>query len=153
MNRWQKNVEDFHRAMDIPVGGYPPEIRRPGLRAKLIMEEAAETCAALGFHVDYVLVDPVTDDYLVGQNVKQGDQDLIEAIDGLVDLIVVALGTAVEMGIDLDSFWEEVHRANMAKVGGPKREDGKQLKPEGWQPPDHRVVLQREYGISTREPL
>jgi predicted HAD superfamily Cof-like phosphohydrolase len=30
----------------------------------------------------------------------------------------------------------EVHRANMAKAGGPKRADGKHMKPEGWTPPD-----------------
>lgn len=39
------------------------------------------------------------------------------------------------LAIDLDPFFREVHRANMEKLKGPKREDGKQLKPEGWQPP------------------
>jgi len=39
------------------------------------------------------------------------------------------------LGIDLMPFYEEVHRTNMAKLGGPKREDGKQLKPPGWEPP------------------
>ena len=29
----------------------------------------------------------------------------------------------------------------MAKVGGPIREDGKRLKPEGWEPPNITKVL------------
>lgn len=40
------------------------------------------------------------------------------------------------LGIDLAPFFLEVHRTNMNKLNGPKREsDGKQLKPEGWLPP------------------
>jgi predicted HAD superfamily Cof-like phosphohydrolase len=43
--------------------------------------------------------------------------------------------------VDLAPHFEEVHRANMTKLAGPKREDGKQLKPEGWQPPDHDTLI------------
>lgn len=42
---------------------------------------------------------------------------------------------SIGLGLDLRPFFKEVHRANMEKLTGPKREDGKQLKPEGWQPP------------------
>lgn len=48
------------------------------------------------------------------------------------------------LGIDLGPVFEEVHRANMAKVGGPTRADGKILKPEGWTPPDVAGVLRRQ---------
>jgi predicted HAD superfamily Cof-like phosphohydrolase len=34
-----------------------------------------------------------------------------------------------------------VHRANLAKAGGPRRADGKLLKPPGWQPADVTAVL------------
>jgi hypothetical protein len=34
----------------------------------------------------------------------------------------------------------------MAKEGGPVREDGKVLKPEGWLPPDLHSVFERKYG-------
>jgi predicted HAD superfamily Cof-like phosphohydrolase len=51
------------------------------------------------------------------------------------------------MGVDLQPFFEEVHRANMTKAGGPKREDGKQLKPVNWRPPDMAAVLTRIYGL------
>ena len=114
----QRDVEAFHLALDIPVYS-SPAIRRPELRAALIEEEARETIEAI----------------LAG--------DLVEAIDGLCDLLCVVYGAAAEFGIDLAPFWNEVHRTNMAKQGGPVREDGKQLKPEGWTPPDIAGVLAR----------
>lgn len=112
------DVYDFHLALGIPVAT-SPAIRRGELRAALIEEEAAETCAAI----------------------REGD--LVGAIDGLCDLLCVVHGAALEFGVDLDIFWPEVHRTNMAKAGGPKREDGKVLKPEGWQPPDIAGLLAR----------
>jgi predicted HAD superfamily Cof-like phosphohydrolase len=112
----QDDVREFHEALDIPVAS-TAKIRRAELRAGLIEEEAAETCAAI----------------------RRGD--LIESIDGLCDLVCVVYGAALEFGIDLDPFWSEVHRTNMAKAGGPAREDGKRLKPPGWTPPDIAGVL------------
>lgn len=112
----QLDVENFHSALDIPIGE-TPAIRRGELRASLIEEEAAETCEAI----------------------RAGN--LVEAIDGLCDLLCVTYGAAIEFGVDLAPFWLEVHRTNMAKVGGPVREDGKRLKPEGWTPPDIAGVL------------
>lgn len=123
MHQVQQDVEDFHRALDIPIGD-SPAIRRPGLRADLIAEEAGETCAAI----------------ILG--------DLVGAIDGLCDLLCVTYGAAIEFGIDLAPFWDEVHRTNMAKIGGPVREDGKCLKPPGWTPPDIAGVLARTTNAS-----
>lgn len=110
------DVREFHEALDIPVST-TPKLRRGELRAALIEEEARETCEAI----------------------RSGD--LIGAIDGLCDVLCVVYGAALEFGIDLDPFWNEVHRTNMAKVSGPVREDGKRLKPEGWTPPDLARVL------------
>ena len=62
--------------------------------------------------------------------------DLPEAADALVDFIYVILGLANHMGIALDPLFYAVHDANMEKFSGPIRDDGKQLKPEGWVPPD-----------------
>lgn len=90
------------------------------LRHKLIDEESTEVLTALF------------------------NRDMVGVADGLADLIFVALGTAVELGIDLRPVWDEVVRANNAKVGGPTREDGKILKPDGWLPPDIQGVLDRQ---------
>ena len=53
----------------------------------------------------------------------------------LVDVIYVILGYAISSGIDLRPIWDYVQFANMQKAGGPKRSDGKQLKPIAWVDP------------------
>lgn len=40
-----------------------------------------------------------------------------------------------------DLIWHEVHKTNMAKSLGPKV-NGKQLKPEGWEPPNIKSILE-----------
>lgn len=69
------------------------------------------------------------------------DGNLVELADAIGDLIYVLCQMALFYGIPLDAVWDEVHRANMRKVGGAKRDDGKILKPEGWIPPDISGVL------------
>jgi predicted HAD superfamily Cof-like phosphohydrolase len=73
-------------------------------------------------------------------------RDRVGMIDALCDLVYVTLGAAVQLGVDLEPFFSEVHAANMKKTGGSIREDGKQLKPEGWMPPDIAGVYRRLYG-------
>lgn len=64
---------------------------------------------------------------------------LVDQVDSMVDLIVFALGTLVEMGVDPQEIFDEVHRANMSKLwpdGKPRyRDDNKLMKPNGWEPP------------------
>lgn len=76
-------------------------------------------------------------------------KELLEAtdptsqLDALIDLLYVVHGTAVEMGLNpeaLEEAFKVVHLSNLAKLGKDGkpilREDGKLLKPEGWQPPN-----------------
>lgn len=63
-------------------------------------------------------------------------RDLVGVADGIVDSMFVLLQLAYVCGIKVRPIWDEVMRANMAKKGGPLREDGKRLKPPGWTPPD-----------------
>jgi predicted HAD superfamily Cof-like phosphohydrolase len=126
MNNWQRKVEQFHRKFGQPVLTVPQlaDESRSALRQRLLEEECEETIAAM----------------------VHGN--LVEVADGLADLIYVALGTALEYGIDLDPVFKEVHRSNMDKIPGNLREDGKILKPEGWQPPDIAGVLRDQvYGF------
>jgi predicted HAD superfamily Cof-like phosphohydrolase len=66
--------------------------------------------------------------------------DKTECLDALIDILVVTIGAIHSMGADGEGAWKEVMRTNFAKIDPEtgkvrKREDGKVLKPEGWQPP------------------
>ena len=72
--------------------------------------------------------------------------DLTPLAHELADLLYVTYGALDLLGIDADAVLAEVHRANLAKASGPRRADGKQLKPVGWQPADVRGVIGRLSG-------
>lgn len=65
----------------------------------------------------------------------------------LADLVYVCYGTAHGLGINLDVALERVHETNMAKANGPRRADGKVLKPPGWKAPDMADAI---FGGNTR---
>lgn len=65
-----------------------------------------------------------------------------DAVDALIDITVVALGTLALLKVDIQKAWDEVHRANMSKERGikPGRENSggfDLLKPPGWTAPFH----------------
>jgi predicted HAD superfamily Cof-like phosphohydrolase len=129
VNREQAMVADFHRAFSRTPPDGPDLPAFPGrLRISLIQEEADEFAQAVR------------------------DGDLVEMVDALCDLLYVTYGAAVDLGVDLEPFFAEVHRSNMAKVGGTRRADGKWLKPEGWTPPDIAGLLRRRYGDGVLTP-
>jgi predicted HAD superfamily Cof-like phosphohydrolase len=124
----QQAVRDFHRVMvgDHVAPESPIDIEQYNgeLRCALIEEEAGEFRSAWEA------------------------RDRLGMIDALCDLLYVTLGAAVQMGVDLDPFFHEVHRANMAKGEGPLRADGKKLKPPGWVPPRIAETFARLYPLS-----
>ena len=148
MDQHQEMVQDFHEKFGSTVGTFP-ELRDRELRAKLILEEAVETVAAMGFYVGATIFEPYgpeenQPDPLAGFWKQYDKPNFAEVIDGLADLEYVLKGAAVTFGIDLEPFFAEVHRSNMDKEGGRTREDGKVLKPDGWQPPDIDKLLIRQ---------
>jgi hypothetical protein len=114
MNAWQSMVREFQKTFNQPVGTTPALLDpdRWLIRRDWEESERIEGCNAFG------------------------DYDLPNDADAIVDEIYLLIGRANEMGIDLDPLFRAVHAANMAKVGGGSREDGKILKPAGWQAPD-----------------
>jgi len=76
----------------------------------------------------------------------RGRGDRAGVIDGLIDLVYVALGALLEMGIPPSLPFDEVHRANMTKV--PKQTDrygpgvNDAVKPDGFVSPDHATMLE-----------
>ena len=118
----QAMVETFHRTFDIVVNSAPAIVdgRTRELRVKLIQEEFDELKEALA------------------------SEDLSSIAKEMADLLYVVYGTAVSYGIDMDPVFREVHRSNMSKVGGYKREDGKWVKPATYSPASiHSIVMEQ----------
>ena len=146
MNTWQRQVQDFHEKFGVSVGTDLNMDNRE-LRAKLILEEAVETVAAMGYDVNAVIRIPGEGRGKTRWVEFYGhadSEDIVEVVDGLADLIYVALGTAVSFGVDLGPIFDEVHRTNIAKDGGATRDDGKILKPDGWVGPDIAGILRAQ---------
>lgn len=69
------------------------------------------------------------------------NNDNIEVLDALIDILVVTIGAIHSAGYDAEGAWKEVMKTNFAKIDKEtgkvrKREDGKVLKPVGWQGPE-----------------
>lgn len=81
----------------------------------------------------------ITEEYQELQEAVDAN-DHVEQLDALVDILVVTMGAIRAAGWDGQGAWKEVMDTNFAKIDPNtgkvrKREDGKVLKPEGWQPP------------------
>lgn len=68
-----------------------------------------------------------------------------EIVDGFIDIAYLALGAVLEMGIPPNTPFDSVHEANMQKKQGNSTRNGSHeaIKPEGWQPPDHKPIIER----------
>lgn len=67
--------------------------------------------------------------------------DTVEEIDACFDMMWVIIGYMKSRGWDCENIWDEGAKSNLSKIDPvtglvKRREDGKILKPEGWQPPN-----------------
>lgn len=125
MNPILTALTEFNRAFEIPrletPGLGPVELAE--LRIRLLEEEVREYAEA----------------------VRAGD--LVEILDALGDIAYILAGTVLNHGMQhvFDDAFDEIHASNMAKLVDGKvlrREDGKVMKPDGWQPPNLAALLQ-----------
>lgn len=123
-------VDEFMRVMDqeIPPTPQIPSLKVRVLRADLITEEVIELFKA----------------FEKASGASKGSQDekveaLVEVADAICDVMYVVAGTASAFGLLGSEIFKIVHETNMAKLGGPVREDGKREKPPGWQPPQPKL--------------
>lgn len=144
---------DFHLRIgdDPPDGPTRPDDATLALRMRLLREEASEALDALA---TLAASSPARDagpaagsaGAAAGLGARTAsaanppdatvDAALAAAAHELADLVYVAYGTFVALGIDADAAFAEVHDANLRKAGAPRRADGKQLRPPGWHPAD-----------------
>ena len=118
MNPIVASLLEFNQAFDIP------KLDSPGLGSKELVELRIK------------LLEEEVREY--AEAARSGD--LVEVLDALADIGYILAGTVINHGMQnvYDDAFNEVHRSNMAKLVDGKvirREDGKVLKPQGWQPP------------------
>jgi predicted HAD superfamily Cof-like phosphohydrolase len=79
---------------------------------------------------------------------KSDVEIMAEQYDSFVDAWYYMLNTASKKGVNLDSIFDVVHGANMAKCFPDgtfhRREDGKVIKPDGWSEPDIVGEIERQ---------
>lgn len=114
MNKQYEMVKDFQKKMGQPVSRAPRNLD--------------------DFRVDerYGFMKEELDEFLWAKT------DVDQA-DAMLDLIYLALGTMVEMGIRPENLFEIVHKANMSKLwedGKPRVENGKIVKPPHFKKPE-----------------
>ncbi|MBX3059045.1 MAG: hypothetical protein KF770_21465 [Anaerolineae bacterium] len=123
-----EKIVEFHAALEAtPTAPTIPHPDTLSLRRTLIEEEYQEVMAAFAT--------------LHGE--LHTAVDLTPLAHELADLLYVVYGTFATLGINADAVYAEVHRANMEKLSGPRRADGKLLKPPGWQPANVASILQQ----------
>lgn len=118
MTSWHKDLREMHDKFGISVRDKSPDLLRDFLafRIAFLREELDELGSAT-----------TADD----------------AVDALVDLCVVAVGTLDLYGVDVGEAWRRVMAANSSKMAGsnPRRPSPfghpDLVKPEGWVAPSH----------------
>lgn len=117
-----KDVKKFHEKFGLLIGQRPQRLTKRKLneRVEFLQEELDELKLAVE------------------------SDNFPEQADALVDIVYVALGTAVMMGLPWKELWDDVQRANMEKVRGiTKRGHAVDCaKPEGWIPPLTTFILE-----------
>ena len=93
MRDWVVAVTEFHAKYGFVVGGKLGESQSTvATRAHLVLEEVGELVEAMEA------------------------RDEVATLDAIVDLIYVAVGTAVAFGLPLAEAFDEIHRSNMTKT-------------------------------------
>ena len=138
---YQDSVRAFMEAGGQPVR----DMGDPGIPAwddlllghRMLEEEVCEMVDA---------IDAMTDAQKAGDNVAAREA-LVEYADALGDIIYVAVGRAVQAGIDLQAVLEEISASNMSKIDWVNREpwvvrsDGKIGKNHHYREPDLWTVM------------
>ena len=145
VSNWYRDIREFMESAGQTVHTKPTHLSADDahLRARLIMEEAFETCHALGVQ-PVVNGEPIA--FVDMEFVNFAPTHLLGLVDGCCDLIVVALGTLVTAGLPDEPFMDEVNQNNLSKVKPvAKIVNGKIQKPDGYTPPNLSQILLNLY--------
>ncbi|MBC93321.1 MAG: phosphoribosyl-ATP diphosphatase [Rhodospirillaceae bacterium] len=108
---------------------------------RVFMEACDQTTNGIKNEEQYALYRDLIKEEVEELNAAIQENDEVEQLDALIDILVVTIGAIHSMGADAEGAWQEVLKTNLAKIDSStgkviKREDGKVLKPQGWEPPN-----------------
>jgi len=115
-----KAVEDFHKKYNAGIN-QPIDEDSLALRNTLILEESVEASEEMCNSF--------------GQALRPVHVDKEALTKELADILYVTVGAAVYWGLPLEETFKRVHESNMTKELGNKRDDGKILKGDNYEPP------------------
>jgi predicted HAD superfamily Cof-like phosphohydrolase len=123
-----KDIDAFHKKYKFEKNekvGIPDDNELVNFRTSFLMEELAEYTQAIT------------------------KKDAAGALDALVDIVYIALGTAWLFNLPFEKAWQEVQKANMNKIRTKSKSKKRGtsfdvVKPKGWRPPDIEQIIDEE---------
>ena len=123
-----KNIDVFHKKFGFEKNekvGIPDDNELVNFRTSFLMEELAEYTNAIT------------------------KKDAAGALDALVDIVYIALGTAWLFNLPFEKAWKEVQKANMSKIRAKSKSKKRGttfdvIKPKNWKAPDIEQIIYEE---------
>ena len=116
-----RDIDAFHKKYKFEKNekvGIPDDNELVNFRTSFLMEELAEYTQAIT------------------------KKDAAGALDALVDIVYIALGTAWLFNLPFEKAWDQVQKANMSKIRTKSKSKKRGtsfdvVKPKGWKGPSH----------------
>jgi predicted HAD superfamily Cof-like phosphohydrolase len=151
MNKMINDAIKLHKHFGFKKPTHPTPLDNDlmGMRLNFLFEELKETAEASGFYWN-----PAIHKFQPAKK-KMVNRDAENILDGLVDIMVVVLGTAHLIGFIDDAektifeiAWDRVFKANISKKVGITKRGHKidLIKPPGWKPPQFSDLVAGFYG-------
>jgi len=123
-----KDIDAFHKKFKFEKNekvGIPDDNELVNFRTSFLMEELAEYTQAIT------------------------KKDTAAALDALVDIVYIALGTAWLFNLPFNKAWDAVQKANMSKIRTKSKSKKRGtsfdvVKPKGWTAPDIDQIIEEE---------
>ena len=127
-----KDIDQFHKKFGFEKNekvGIPDNNELVNFRTSFLMEELAEYTQAIT------------------------KKDAAGALDALVDIVYIALGTAWLFNLPFHKAWNEVQKANMSKIRAKSKSKKRGtafdvIKPQGWVAPNIERIVEEERDIN-----
>ena len=123
-----KDIDSFHKKFGFAKNekvGIPDDNELVNFRTSFLAEEFAEYTNAIT------------------------KKDAAAALDALVDIVYIALGTAWLFNLPFDKAWKEVQKANMSKIRAKSKSKKRGtkfdvVKPKDWKAPNIERIVEEE---------